>query len=80
MTHKTLTRTMSDKWIAGVCGGVAEYTGLDASLVRIITLVAFVLGAGSLGVIYLIMWVLVPRDDVTPGPRATPPPPPPPSA
>lgn len=62
MTAKKLTRTTSDRWIAGVCGGLAEYTGIDATLIRVITLVAFILGAGSLGLIYLIMWVLVPKD------------------
>lgn len=62
MTAKKLTRTTSDRWIAGVCGGLAEYAGIDATLIRVVTLVAFVLGAGSLGLIYLIMWVMVPKD------------------
>lgn len=62
MSTKKLTRTTSDKWIAGVCGGLAEYTGVDATLIRVVALVAFILGAGSLGIIYLIMWALVPKD------------------
>jgi phage shock protein PspC (stress-responsive transcriptional regulator) len=62
MSTKKLTRTNSDKWIAGVCGGLSEYTGIDATVIRVVALVAFILGAGSLGIIYLIMWALVPKD------------------
>lgn len=62
MSAKKLTRTTSDKWIAGVCGGLADYTGIDATVIRVVALVAFILGAGSLGIIYLVMWALVPKD------------------
>ena len=61
-----------------MCGGLAEYSGVDATLIRIITAVAIILGAGSLIVIYLICWVLIPKEpDVRP---TTPPGPPPPSS
>ena len=58
---KKLTRSPDDRWIAGVCGGFAEYTGIDATLIRIVLLVATILGAGSLIVIYLICWLLIPK-------------------
>jgi len=61
MTTKRLTRSTDDRWIAGVCGGFAEYTGLDATLIRVVLLVATILGAGSLIVIYLVCWLLIPR-------------------
>ena len=60
MTTKRLTRSPDDRWIAGICGGLAEYTGLDATLIRVVLLVATILGAGSLIVIYLICWLLIP--------------------
>ncbi|MGE5161817.1 MAG: PspC domain-containing protein, partial [Betaproteobacteria bacterium] len=50
-----------DKWIAGVCGGVAAVTGIEAWIWRLI----FVLGmfaGGFTAVLYIILWIFVPRD------------------
>lgn len=60
MPTRRLTRSRDDKWLTGVCGGFAEYSGLDATLIRILLIVATILGAGSLIVIYLICWLLIP--------------------
>jgi phage shock protein C len=57
---KKLTRSRDDKWIGGVCGGIAAYTGLDANLIRLVVAVVTVLGAGSLLVAYVIAWILIP--------------------
>ena len=46
--------------IAGVCAGVAEYFGLDVSLVRIATLLLILFGGLSLWV-YIILWLIVPK-------------------
>lgn len=46
--------------IAGVCGGVAEYFGLDVSLIRIATLILILFGGLSLWV-YIILWIIIPR-------------------
>ena len=59
--HGALTRSPDDRWIAGICGGLAEYTGIDATLIRVVLLVATILGAGSLIVIYLVCWLLIPK-------------------
>ena len=48
----------SNKVIAGVCGGYAEYFGLDATLVRIIFVVLAILGSAGLW-IYLISWLVM---------------------
>ena len=61
---KQLTRSRDERWIAGVCGGIADNTGIDASIVRIVVVVCTLLGAGSLVVGYLVAWVLMPK-----GPR-----------
>jgi phage shock protein C len=70
MTSRKLTRSRDDKWIAGICGGIAEHTGIDATLIRIILVIATILGAGSLVVIYLICWVIIPKtpEIQSPGP------------
>ncbi|MFC5677592.1 PspC domain-containing protein [Aeromicrobium endophyticum] len=60
---KKLTRSRDDRWIAGVCGGIAEYTGIDATVVRLVLVVCTILGAGSLIVGYVVAWVLMPRRD-----------------
>jgi phage shock protein PspC (stress-responsive transcriptional regulator) len=62
MTSRKLTRSRDDRWIAGICGGIAQHTGIDATLIRVILVIATILGAGSLVVIYLICWVIIPKE------------------
>ena len=57
---KKLTRSRDDKWVGGVCGGIATYTGLDANLIRLLVAVGTVLGFGSLIVAYVVAWILMP--------------------
>lgn len=59
---KRLTRSRTDRVIAGVCGGFAEYAGVDVNVVRL-ALVALTLFAGSGVVLYLIAWWLLPEGD-----------------
>jgi len=50
-----------DKWIAGVCGGVAALTGVEAWIWRLI----FVLGmfaGGFTAILYIVLWIFVPRE------------------
>jgi len=70
MTSRKLTRSRDDKWIAGICGGIAEHTGIDPTLIRVILVIATILGAGSLIVIYLICWVIIPKTPELQGPGA----------
>ena len=56
-----LTRSGSDKMIAGVCGGVARSFGIDASIVRIIWVVLS-LFFGLPIAIYVVMWLVLPVD------------------
>lgn len=59
MNGKKLYLSSTDKKIAGVCGGLAEYFDIDATLLRVIWLVAvFCYGTGVL--LYLILWLAVP--------------------
>ena len=50
----------NDKMIAGVCAGVAEFFGLDTSMVRLAT-VFLILFAGLSLWVYIILWLIVPR-------------------
>ena len=48
--------------IAGVCGGLAEWLGWDATLVRVLYVVVSVLSVAFPGIlVYLILWLLIPE-------------------
>ena len=57
---RRLTLSATDKKIAGVCGGIAEYFGVDPTLVRVITVVLALLFGGGL-LAYLLAWVIMPK-------------------
>jgi phage shock protein C len=59
---KRLTRSRDDRWLGGVCGGLARYFGIDSNLVRLLVVVGTVLGFGSLVIAYLVAWVLMPEE------------------
>lgn len=58
---KKLRRSATDRWIGGVCGGLASYFGVDATIVRVVFLVAAV-GFGTGLLLYLAMWLVMPVD------------------
>ena len=59
MEKKRLTRSMSDKKIFGVCGGLAKYFDTDPTIIRIIwAVMVLVYGAGLL--VYLIAALIMP--------------------
>lgn len=60
MSDKKLTRS-SNRIIAGVCAGLAEYFGLDVTMVRVLYVVLSVAPAFSGTLVYLVLWILMPR-------------------
>lgn len=58
---KKLYRSEADKKIAGVCAGLAEYVGLDITLVRI-AFVALALMGGPGILLYIILWFVMPEE------------------
>ena len=63
MEDKKLVRSYSDKWLGGICGGIARYFGWDAAVVRLIYvfLTLFTAFCGVLA--YILLWILMPEDD-----------------
>ncbi len=60
--YKRLTRSTTDRHIAGVCGGIARYLNIDPTVVRIIFLISILFG--FIGVwAYLIVWIAAPEDN-----------------
>ena len=59
---RLLRRSRTNRSIAGICGGLAEYLGVDATPIRIIMIFLVLFGGMSLWV-YIIMWLLIPEED-----------------
>ncbi len=59
---KRLVRSRDDRWVAGVCGGVAKYLGVDSNLVRLVVVLGTILGFGSLLIAYIVAWILMPEE------------------
>lgn len=58
-----LYKSKKSKVLDGVCGGIAEYFKVDAVIIRLIWVLAIIMGAGFFGVIaYLIAMVIIPRE------------------
>ena len=58
-----LKLSRDDKWIAGVCGGIARKFGIDSDVLRIITVILFLCPYVPVGLIYIIMWIIMPSND-----------------
>lgn len=60
---KRLYRSRDDRKIAGVCGGLARYLGVDPTVVRLIALATILLPGPSV-IAYLIAWIVIPEEPV----------------
>ncbi len=65
---KRLYRSRSERRIAGVCGGLGSYFGLDPVILRIVWVVLALSGVGLLA--YFICWLVIPLEP-EPSARAT---------
>ena len=69
--NKKLYRSFKDKMLGGVAGGLAEYFGIDVTLVRVLFVVTLFLG-GTGVLAYIIMWIIVPEEPIKfPTPETT---------
>ena len=59
MAEKKLSRS-NNKMIGGICAGIAEYLGLDPTIVRIVWVLLFFF-AGFGVILYLILWIIMPK-------------------
>ena len=57
-------RKSRNRIIAGVCGGIAEWTGWDATLVRVLYVLISIFSAAFPGIlVYIILWIVMPNPD-----------------
>jgi phage shock protein PspC (stress-responsive transcriptional regulator) len=61
-SYRRLTRSTTDRRIAGVCGGIAKYLNIDPIVVRILFLVTIFFGFIGIWA-YLIVWIAAPEDN-----------------
>lgn len=62
-TPRALSRSLNDRMIAGVMGGIAHRFGWNATLVRVLFVLGSVLSAAFPGIlVYLVLWLLIPNE------------------
>lgn len=59
---RKLTRSTTDRRIAGVCGGLANYLTVDPVVLRVIFLISLVFGGLGFWA-YLVIWLIAPEDN-----------------
>jgi phage shock protein PspC (stress-responsive transcriptional regulator) len=58
-----LTRSLRDRKLAGICGGMADYLGIDPAIVRILWVLAAFVSIGVAVLLYLALIFIVPNED-----------------
>lgn len=62
--QRPLRRSVTNRMIAGVCGGIAKWLGWDPTVVRVLYVLVSVFSAGFPGILaYVILWAVVPADE-----------------
>ena len=59
-----LKRSRTERMVAGVCGGISRYYKLDVNVLRIFFAVLTLLSGGILAAVYLILWMLLPQENL----------------
>ena len=59
---KILVRSRKGRMVAGICAGIADYYGLDVTLVRVIVAVVSVITGGTGVLAYLAAWMIIPDE------------------
>jgi phage shock protein C len=62
---KRLYRSRKDRMLAGVCGGLAAYMGVDPTIVRLIFVVSVFVTFTTSFFLYLIFWLIIPEEPVS---------------
>ena len=68
---RPLRRSRTNRLIVGVVGGLAEYFGVDPTLMRVVYVVGSIVSAAFPGLlVYLLLWLLIPEAEDRAGPDA----------
>jgi phage shock protein C len=74
LIERRLTRSATDRKIAGICGGLAEYFGVDATPIRLLWIILSILCGAIVGgvIAYVVAWLIIPRSPTADLPAAAP--------
>lgn len=61
-TYKTLTRSVTNRMVAGVCAGLGDYLNIDPTVVRLLFVLGFFLAGPGIVLAYLIMAIVTPEE------------------
>ena len=60
-SYKQLTRSTSNRMIAGVCGGLGDYSHIDPTVIRLVAVLLLFLTGPGIALAYLIMALIIPE-------------------
>lgn len=73
MNNKKLYRSSKDVMIAGVCGGISEYTGMDATVLRLLWVLVVIFTGFFPGILaYIVAAIVMPLEPTADAPKASP--------
>ncbi|MBW4840707.1 MAG: PspC domain-containing protein [Paenibacillaceae bacterium] len=61
---RKLYRSATDKQVSGLCGGLAQWLGVDSTVVRLVAVIAVFFSVGSVVALYLIASLVVPKEPI----------------
>lgn len=59
---RRLFRSRKNRMIAGICGGLGDYLGIDPTVVRLVCILLIVFSFGAAIIAYLLAWILIPEE------------------
>ncbi len=63
MASRKLYRSIDNRMVGGILGGLGEYFDVDPTVLRLIFVLLFIFtGIFPLGIVYLIWWLIVPKE------------------
>ncbi|MEE9410357.1 MAG: PspC domain-containing protein [Candidatus Heimdallarchaeota archaeon] len=68
-TPKRLVRCSDDKMVGGVSSGLARYSNMDVGLMRLLTVLSFLITGSTTFWAYIIMWIILPEEPCGPPPQ-----------
>jgi phage shock protein C len=63
---KKLFRSRSKRMIVGVCAGLADFFGIDPTVMRLLFVVGTLFGFGSFILLYIVLFIVVPEETLAP--------------
>jgi phage shock protein C len=63
---KKLFRSRSKRMIVGVCAGLADFFGIDPTVMRLLFVVGTLFGFGSFILLYVVLFIIVPEETLAP--------------